>query len=283
MFGFRRREWKHARREEIAYLKELVAVGCLLALIMGALGFLAERGGEPPYATRADPTERAPETNLPAADRREAPAVVRTVREAEAPPAHRPVVAEEPAPDVFDSLDSLDPLATPEVFDRFDAMDELGSLVAHVPSEWSLATQRRTTPTPRIHAVVDKGAHTLTLFRGDEVVRQYGIAVGKNPGDKARAGDNRTPEGTFPVQQVHNAAHWVHDFGDGKGVVEGAYGPLFIRLGTPPWKGIGIHGTHDPLSIGTNATEGCVRMRNDELLELAEMLEIGTPVTILPN
>ncbi|MDL2263488.1 L,D-transpeptidase family protein [Synergistaceae bacterium OttesenSCG-928-I11] len=286
MFGFRRREWKHARREEIAYLKELVAVGCLLALIMGVLGFLAETDGKTPYATLPDPPP-ATNASLPSPEENLTPQ--KKVEPASAPGVSPKAVSprrDARSGDVDErALDGIDPLATPEVFDRFDEWDAsiaFENAVLHVP-DWPLASQRREMSQPRIHVVIDKASHTLTLFRGSEVVRQYGIAVGKNPGDKTRAGDNRTPEGVFPVQQIHDAAHWVHDFGDGKGVIEGAYGPLFIRLGTPPWKGIGIHGTHDPDSIGTNATEGCVRMHNDELLELAEILEIGMTVTILPN
>ena len=65
-----------------------------------------------------------------------------------------------------------------------------------------------------------------------------------NFGQKVKAGDNRTPEGVFKVVSKEPAAHWTYDFG--KGPVKGAYGPLFIRLSTPGFKGIGIHGTHDP-------------------------------------
>lgn len=283
MFGFGRRDLKHVYREKIAYLKELAAVSLLLVLIMGALGFLAERSGEPTFVAG-----RRPAAEATSADWTDAPSLTtlsEISEDVQAPPVTAAPVSNEPARDESE-FDGIDPLATPEVFDRFDRPDmmaELGAIIAHLPSEWSLPTQRSETPVPRVHVVVDKAAHTLTLFRGDEVIRQYGVAVGKNPGDKLRAGDNRTPEGAFPVQQIHDAERWVHDFGDGKGVIEGAYGPLFIRLATSPWKGIGIHGTHDPDSIGTNATEGCVRMRNDDLLEFSEMLEIGTTVTILPN
>jgi len=69
------------------------------------------------------------------------------------------------------------------------------------------------------------------------------------------------------------------DFGDGKGEIKGAYGPNFISLVTG-WDGIGIHGTHAPESIGTMVSEGCVRMRNGELLELLPYVEVGTKVTI---
>ena len=114
---------------------------------------------------------------------------------------------------------------------------------------------------------IRKGDYTLSLYRGDELVKNYSVAVGRNPGDKRRAGDHRTPVGQFRVQSIENSQRWKHDFGDGNGMIDGAYGPWFIRLDTG-WKGIGIHGTHDPDSRGSMATEGCIRMSNEEVQEL---------------
>ncbi|MFP4482019.1 MAG: L,D-transpeptidase [Thermovirgaceae bacterium] len=120
---------------------------------------------------------------------------------------------------------------------------------------------------------------TLSAFRGTERVAVYEIAIGENPGDKQEVGDCRTPEGIFTVESLHDSSAWVHDFGDGP--VEGAYGPWFIRLKTG-WKGIGIHGTHDPSTLGTTTTEGCIRVRNEHLLEVVENVEEGSVVVIDP-
>ncbi|MDD4159490.1 MAG: L,D-transpeptidase family protein [Synergistaceae bacterium] len=112
-----------------------------------------------------------------------------------------------------------------------------------------------------------KNKHKLYVMRRDEIIKVYDISTGKNSGQKERSGDNRTPEGEFEVQQIQNAANWQHDFNDGKGMIKGAYGPLFIRINCG-WRGIGIHGTHDPDSIGKNVTEGCIRLRNQDLKDL---------------
>jgi lipoprotein-anchoring transpeptidase ErfK/SrfK len=128
--------------------------------------------------------------------------------------------------------------------------------------------------------VVDKSAYTLEVFRDGNPVKEYGIAVGKNIGDKKRVGDMRTPEGEFPIVQIQDSSGWTHDFRDGKGNMQGAYGPYFIRLGTPGWSGIGIHGTHAPSSIGTNITEGCIRLNNDDIAELRRILKVGDKVVI---
>jgi len=129
--------------------------------------------------------------------------------------------------------------------------------------------------------LVRKQDFTLTLYRGRSVIASYPVAIGKNDGDKQKSKDMRTPEGVFSVLSVENSSHWVHDFGDGKGPIAGAYGPYFIRLKTP-YRGIGIHGTHDPNSIGTKATEGCIRLRNEDLLALVKDVKKGMIVVILP-
>ncbi len=126
---------------------------------------------------------------------------------------------------------------------------------------------------------ISKKDHILELYKGAEMEKQYSIAVGTGMGNKERPGDNRTPEGSFTVVQIEDSNHWVYDFGDGKGPIEGAYGPFFIRLKTG-WEGIGIHGTHDPSSIGTNVTAGCIRMLNDELKVLVGSVSNGTLVII---
>lgn len=121
----------------------------------------------------------------------------------------------------------------------------------------------------------------LFVMDGERVVETFDIAVGRNKGQKQKAGDNRTPEGMFKIIQVQDASYWTHDFRDGKGEIKGAYGPWFIRLETG-WKGIGIHGTHDPKSIGTNATEGCIRLSNENLRRLKEnYVKLGLKVLIL--
>ena len=116
---------------------------------------------------------------------------------------------------------------------------------------------------------VCKESMTLAVYDFNSCLRAvYPIACWRALGNKEKPGDMKTPEGLFSVQQIQDASAWTHDFGDGKGEIRGAYGSHFIRLKTPGHRGIGIHGTHDPASIGTRATEGCVRLNNSDLLEL---------------
>lgn len=132
--------------------------------------------------------------------------------------------------------------------------------------------------------VIDKRELKLHLYdyNGDQLL-ELPVALGKASGNKEKEGDMRTPEGTFRVNSIEDASSWKHDFGDGKGEIRNAYGPTFIRLVTPGHKGIGIHGTHLPNSIGTRATEGCIRLRNDDLEKLVPLCYPGMIVVITPD
>ncbi|MBN9069146.1 MAG: L,D-transpeptidase, partial [Rhizobiales bacterium] len=44
---------------------------------------------------------------------------------------------------------------------------------------------------------------------------------------------------------------------------------------------IRIHGTIQPSSIGTSASNGCFRMYNDQVMDLYRRVKIGTPVVVL--
>lgn len=127
---------------------------------------------------------------------------------------------------------------------------------------------------------ISKAELTLTLTDPmGNVVVTYPIACGKSFGQKHVMGDMKTPEGVFTLQQMQDASTWGHDFHDGKGFIRHAYGPWFLRLKTG-FNGIGIHGTHAPESIGTRATEGCIRLANSDIADLHDRVTLGMTVII---
>ena len=132
--------------------------------------------------------------------------------------------------------------------------------------------------------VVDKTALTLALVdENGKAIKEYGIAVAVNYGPKKVAGDHKTPEGKFKINELLYAKGLKHDFHDGKGPIRDAYGPWFLRLDVPGFRDIGIHGTPFPESIGSRATEGCIRMRNSDILDLKNRVQLGTVVIITPD
>lgn len=132
--------------------------------------------------------------------------------------------------------------------------------------------------------VVDKQEMILHVydFSGKERMA-CPVTTGFNYGNKRKVGDYKTPEGIFHVQEILDASTWEHDFGDGRGSIRGAYGPLFFRLFTPGHKGIGIHGTHKPEMLGKRDSEGCIRMKNENLAQFRSLVGPGTVVIVLPG
>lgn len=132
--------------------------------------------------------------------------------------------------------------------------------------------------------IVDKETLSLKLYDYTGIeLNSYGISCGKKLGNKSVVGDLKTPEGIFHITEIEEASSWEHDFKDGKGKIKGAYGPWFLRLEVPGHKGIGIHGTHKPESIGTRDTEGCIRLKNEDIADLKTKVNIGMVVIVLPS
>ena len=125
---------------------------------------------------------------------------------------------------------------------------------------------------------------------GDTVLLAvYPACLAKNKGQKQRRGDNKTPESypgkPFVISQIQDSHTWVHDFGDGRGAIK-AYGHWFLRLKTPGFSGIGIHGStgnRESIEVG-RGSEGCIRLYDEDIEHLHDYYAIvGTPVIILPE
>ena len=129
--------------------------------------------------------------------------------------------------------------------------------------------------------LVSKQELTLSVYdyEGDELYK-FPMACSNFYGNKERRGDHKTPEGLFPITELLKSDYIPHDFKDGKGEIPGAYGPYFLRLGVPGYIDIGIHGTHDPGSMGKRVTEGCIRLRNEDILKIVPIVCVGTIVII---
>lgn len=118
--------------------------------------------------------------------------------------------------------------------------------------------------------LVDKSQNSLILKTDERVVKTYIVSTGK---------DNSTPAGTFRITNRLDNPTWFK-----AGAVVSAGDPQNI-LGTR-WLGFdlpgyGIHGTTDPGSLGSQVTQGCVRMSNSDIEELYIIVPTGTEVTIV--
>ncbi len=109
-----------------------------------------------------------------------------------------------------------------------------------------------------IHLEVDTDRLELTVYVNLKPWKTYPVAGGK--------WSALTPVGEWKIV----------DKGYEQG---GAFGSRWMGLDVP-WGGYGIHGTNRPWSIGTYASIGCIRMFNEDVEELYEIVDVGTRVII---
>jgi lipoprotein-anchoring transpeptidase ErfK/SrfK len=110
----------------------------------------------------------------------------------------------------------------------------------------------------------------MYVTEGGEVVNTYRVAVGRP--------SNPTPTGTYQTGRIVWNPSWrppprdwarnlkPREAGDPRNPMQGV--KIYFR---EPW--YFIHGTNDPGSIGSAASRGCLRMRRDDAVELARLIE----------
>lgn len=129
--------------------------------------------------------------------------------------------------------------------------------------------------------IVDKASMNVILYdRFGREVKVYPMACGRNYGTKQAKADSRTPEGFFYARGIYDSTDWL--FTDDNGVTspkKGQFGPRFIRI----YPQIGIHGTGSPWSLGKRVSHGCIRISNDNIMDLVGRVDAGTPVIVNPS
>lgn len=129
----------------------------------------------------------------------------------------------------------------------------------------------------RLRLEIRLSRREVTLYRGDQVVKTYPIAVGR-PGWE-------TPKGTWQVRQMFRDPAWVHPLKQGitipGGDPENPLGRFWIGFWTDGKNWIGFHGTPNPQSVGTAASHGCIRMYNHHIEELFKLVTMGTEVKVV--
>lgn len=189
-----------------------------------------------------------------------------------------------------------DPLMERYVVQSGDALVNIGKR-ANVPAEALQHINNISNPrsirvgqvlkVPRgpFNVKIYKSKFRLDVYLGDTYVRSFQVGLGTEGGtpDGVWRVKNRLSNPTYypPASSKHKnvvapndpqnplGEHWIG--------LEGVEGAAVGR------SGYGIHGTIEPDSIGREASLGCVRMRNEDVAQLYELLQPGkSTVTILP-
>jgi hypothetical protein len=143
-----------------------------------------------------------------------------------------------------------------------------------------------------VHLVLDRRRRRLLVINSGALLRQFPVAVGM-PGWE-------TPVGSFAVTEKRVDPSWEHPT-TGKRTAAGPENPLGSR-----WIGFmvdcqgrkasdgdqvldikgcvqaGFHGTPHRWTVGRAVSHGCVRLYDEDVQALFDMVSVGTPVTVLP-
>jgi lipoprotein-anchoring transpeptidase ErfK/SrfK len=134
--------------------------------------------------------------------------------------------------------------------------------------------------------IISTKERALYQVMPDGQAMRYLVAVGKDGfswSGTARVGMKReNPKWTPPPEMIARTpkyARWRN--GMPGGIPENPLGPralyLFNQKGDTGYR---IHGTNAPSSIGTAASSGCIRMLNQEVVELFDKTPVGTKVIV---
>lgn len=122
--------------------------------------------------------------------------------------------------------------------------------------------------------IVNKTDNTLSFFDDGKLVKLFDVATGRD--------DTYTPEGTFTiVNKIKNRPYYTGNIPGGH--PDNPLGDRWLGLDARGTYGTtyAIHGNNDESSIGKYISAGCIRMKNDEIRWLFEIVEKGAPVIIL--
>jgi lipoprotein-anchoring transpeptidase ErfK/SrfK len=119
------------------------------------------------------------------------------------------------------------------------------------------------------YLVVSTERTTLTLYRNGRAIFSAPVGPGKP--------STPTPHGQFYIRDR------LTGFSAGSLYGPLAFGTSALSNVETDWPGggvIGIHGTDEPWLVPGHPSHGCIRMRNSDIVRLARLLPIGTPLTI---
>jgi lipoprotein-anchoring transpeptidase ErfK/SrfK len=126
----------------------------------------------------------------------------------------------------------------------------------------------------KTQVLVDLSDRRVYVYRYDQVIASYPIAVGKKGWE--------TPTGNFQV--IHKEHHpiWKHPI-TGEIFEAGTDSPLgdrWIGFWSDGRNEIGFHGTPNTDLIGGAVSHGCLRMRNPDVRMLYDQVSLNTPVLV---
>lgn len=165
-------------------------------------------------------------------------------------------------------------MRTKETFQRLRTALDAGESSVVVAADWER---------PKVRAnkfdqvlLLRIGENKLYLYENGKITHRWLVAPGQPY--------YPTPTGMFEITEKRYMPTWVNPAPDGWGadmplsIPPGISNPLGLRALNWSAPAIRFHGTTATYSLGYNASHGCVRMSNEDVIELYDMVDVGTPI-----
>ncbi|KAA0123038.1 L,D-transpeptidase [Methylobacterium sp. P1-11] len=127
--------------------------------------------------------------------------------------------------------------------------------------------------------VIDTAAKHLYLVQGGQRALRYGIGVGRPgfawSGLKTVSRKAEWPDWTPPPEMLARRPDLPRHMAGGP---ENPLGARALYLGSSLYR---IHGTNEPNTIGQSVSSGCIRMMNDDVIDLYDRVPVGARVEVL--
>jgi lipoprotein-anchoring transpeptidase ErfK/SrfK len=168
-----------------------------------------------------------------------------------------------------------------------------GAGQSQAASNWSEPTDVETEPEPRFRRqevdytgpaapgtiVIDTPERFLFLVEPHGKALRYGIGVGRPgfawSGLKRISRKSEWPDWTPPAEMLLRRPDLPRHMAGGP---ENPLGARALYLGSSLYR---IHGTNEPATIGHNVSSGCIRMMNEDVIDLYDRVPVGTTVVVL--
>jgi lipoprotein-anchoring transpeptidase ErfK/SrfK len=129
--------------------------------------------------------------------------------------------------------------------------------------------------------IIDTGNTFLYFVLNDRQAMRYGIGVGREgftwSGEQTVARKTEWPDWRPPAEMVVRQPYLPRFMAGGPGNPLGARA---MYLGETEYR---IHGTNKPDTIGKRVSSGCIRLTNEDVVDLFERVKIGAKVIVLPT
>lgn len=136
--------------------------------------------------------------------------------------------------------------------------------------------------------IIDPDHRQLYYVLGDGQAVRYGVGVGRAgfewSGDAVVGMKRKWPRWLPPLEMVYrdqNAAKWANGMPGGPQNPLGARAMYLYANGQDTM--YRIHGTNEPASIGKAVSSGCIRMLNQDVIDLFNRVKVNSRVVVLPS